>query len=196
MMRGGVGAQALAPHASSATARPTRMAGAARKVTGERVPRVSRALRQGPARRSRRRNARRTRARPASRADRDDAGNRVVYFPACATRMFGAPTTEHGLLPTTDAMLALLERAGFDSIVPEHLNGQCCGQPFQSQGLSRRGRSGRRRASSASSSALSEDGALPVVTDASTCAKHMREPTATPRARSAPSSCSARCCRG
>src|SRR5690606_17139195 len=102
------------------------MTDTARRLTGERVPRVSRALRHGP-------------GAPRAVEDRQDprrtgfpvpitqSGRQsVVYFPSCATRMFGAPETEHGLLAAPEAMLALLGRAGFDVVMPEHLNGQCC----------------------------------------------------------------------
>jgi D-lactate dehydrogenase len=97
------------------------------------------------------------------------AGNRVVYYPGCPTRMFGAPKTEHGLLPTTDAILALLERAGFEIIVPDGLTGQCCGQPFASKGFPEQ---------AARVGARLMEKLVPhqarVLTDTSTCAKHMK----------------------
>jgi len=88
--------------------------------------------------------------------------------------MFGAPKTSHDLLPTSEAMVTLLERAGYDVIIPEKLNGQCCGQPFQSKGFPEEAAQvgGALRAEL---SALSDVGRLPVVTDASTCAKHLQE---------------------
>jgi D-lactate dehydrogenase len=98
---------------------------------------------------------------------------RVVYFPSCATRMFGAATRENGLLPTPDAMLALLRRAGFDPVVPDELEGACCGQPFESKGFPEEAaRVGDRL--NAQLTKLSDAGAVPVITDASTCAKHMK----------------------
>ncbi len=160
MMRGGV---ALADAARAVIPAPAieAITDTARRLTGERVPRVSRALRHGPG--------------APNRQDARQAGRQsLVYFPSCATRMFGAPKTEHDLLDATDAMLALLERAGFDVIVPGHLNGQCCGQPFQSKGFPEQaaevGGALKRELS-----ALSDAGRLSVVTDASTCAKHLRE---------------------
>jgi D-lactate dehydrogenase len=138
------------------------LAGVARKVSGDRVPRVSRALRPGPGAPSRQ---------PAASAA---PNGRVVYFPSCATRMFGAPTRENGMLPTTDAMLELMRRAGYNPVVPEHLDGACCGQPFQSKGFPEEAeRVGARL--NTQLSALSGAGRFPVVTDASTCTKHMRE---------------------
>jgi D-lactate dehydrogenase len=158
LMRGGVAladaARRIVPAPAVAAVTDT-----ARKLTGERVPRVAPTLRHGPGA-----------PEPVSQTGQQS----VVYFPSCATRMFGAPKTEHDLLPTPDAMLALLKRAGFDVIVPEHLNGQCCGQPWQSKGFPEQARQVggdlRRELS-----ALSDAGRLSVVTDASTCAKHLHE---------------------
>ncbi|HEY0920799.1 (Fe-S)-binding protein, partial [Devosia sp.] len=135
--------------------------GALRRLGGKAVPRVSKALRPGPGA---------PKARPA--ASPAPLG-RVVYFPSCATRMFGAPQTGHGLLATPDAMVALLARAGFEPVVPEHLEGQCCGQPFLSKGFPEEAKRVGARLD-AELERLSAAGALPIVTDASTCAKHMR----------------------
>lgn len=175
MMRGGL---ALADAARKVIPAPAveAVSDAARRVSGKRVPRLSRVLRRGPgspktAPRDDRQDPRRT-GFPVPIAQ--TARQPVVYFPSCATRMFGAPKSEHDLLAAPAAMLALLERAGFDVIMPEQVNGQCCGQPFQSKGFPEQaaevGGALRRELS-----ALSEGGRLSVVTDASTCAKHMRE---------------------
>lgn len=137
------------------------LARTARKLTGGRIPRVSRTLRPGPGA-----------PRPGPMAADAPLG-RVVYFPSCATRMFGAPRSEYELLPTTEAMLALLRRVGFNPVVPENLNGQCCGQPFLSKGFPEEAKRVGARLD-AELNALSGGDRFPVVTDASTCAKHMR----------------------
>jgi D-lactate dehydrogenase len=64
--------------------------------------------------------------------------------------------------------------------MPDHLNGQCCGQPFQSKGFPEEAaRVGG--ALNAQLAALSGNGAALVLTDASTCAKHLKEvPGSTP----------------
>ena len=99
---------------------------------------------------------------------------RVLYFPACASRMFGPPKTELGLLPVTEAMVALIARVGYQPVVPEKLNGQCCGQPFQSKGFPEEAdKLGKRL-----STRLAETrgpGVVASVTDMSTCAHHMQE---------------------
>jgi D-lactate dehydrogenase len=130
----------------------------ARGVTGGAIPRVSYALRPGP-------------AAPKVEAK---GGDRIVYFPGCPTRMFGAPTRENGMLPTTDAMVTLLQRAGFDPVVPDHADGECCGQPFLSKGFpDEAGRVGG--PTRANLDKLAAAGSCAVVTDASTCAKHLKE---------------------
>jgi D-lactate dehydrogenase len=153
----------------------------ARKVSGDRVPRVSRTLRPGP-------------GVPEAAAEGGDAPNgNVVYFPSCATRMFGAATRENGMLPTTDAMLELLGGPG--SI-------RWCRRPRRAvlrpavpvEGVSRGG-GARRRPARGAACGLLGGGAHPVVTDASTCAKHMREHPGDRRCSTRPSSCSPRCCR-
>jgi D-lactate dehydrogenase len=96
--------------------------------------------------------------------------NRVVYFPACPTRMFGANPTEYDLRPAPQAMIALLQRAGFEVIVPDGLDGACCGQPFLSKGFPEQSQEvGDRLVQK-----LAPSGAR-VLTDASTCAKHLKE---------------------
>jgi D-lactate dehydrogenase len=173
MMRGGVGFADLARRIVPAPAVEA-ITETARRLSGKRVPRISRALRTGPGAPKARailQDPRRT-AFPVPIAQSGRPA--VVYFPACPTRLFGAAETEHRLLNTPDAMLALLERAGFDVIVGESLNGQCCGQPFQSKGFPEQaaevGGVLKRQLST-----LSEAGRLTVLTDASTCAKHLRE---------------------
>jgi D-lactate dehydrogenase len=137
-----------------------------------RTPRVSRALKPGPGAPPARIGA------PVRANPKTDGvpvpiaapSNRVVYFPACPTRMFGANKTPYDLLPTPQAMITLLQRAGFDVVVPDGLEGQCCGQPFLSKGFPEESaRVGGRLAEK-----LMAEGAR-VLTDASTCAKHMKE---------------------
>ncbi len=158
-MKLAVGAQALSRRVIGSGATDA-IAGTMRKLSGERIPRVSRALRPGPGA-----------PKPAPQAAAPLG--EVVYFPSCATRMFGAPARENGMLPTTDAMVALLGRAGYAVKIPEHADGQCCGQPFLSKGFpaeaERVGAPLRHTLDG-----MSGNGA-PVVTDASTCAKHLRE---------------------
>ncbi len=166
----GVGAQALSRRIIGDGATDA-IAGAMRRVA--RTPRVSPALRPGPGappamRGPNLRNDPKTSGFPVPIATQPD--NRVVYFPACPTRMFGANPTEYDLRPAPQAMIALLQRAGFDVIVPDGLDGQCCGQPFLSKGFPEQSQEvGNRLVAK-----LAPAGAR-VLTDASTCAKHLKE---------------------
>ena len=178
-MRAGVGLADVAKSVVSAPLVET-VTETARRISGNRIPRIYKALKPGPG----------APKPPASRDDPRVTGfpvpialsgrQRVVYFPSCATRMFGAPETGHNLLAVPAAMLALLARAGFDVVMPDHLNGQCCGQPFQSKGFPEEAaRVGG--ALNAQLATLSGNGAALVLTDASTCAKHLKEvPGSTP----------------
>jgi D-lactate dehydrogenase len=176
-MRLGLGTQAFS-RAIIGNGATDGLAGFARKATGGRVPRVSPALRPGPGGPSRAPVNRRNDPKqglPVSIALAVAPAGRVVYFPACPTRMFGAPTEVAGLklLATPDAVVALLERAGFEVIVPKNLDGQCCGQPWLSKGFP--GEADRvGSALTGQLEELSQNGDLPILTDASTCAKHLR----------------------
>ncbi|HVY51970.1 MAG TPA: FAD-binding and (Fe-S)-binding domain-containing protein [Devosia sp.] len=166
-LRAGIGAQALG-RAIVGDAVTDAVAGALRRIAH--TPRVSPTLRPGPGAPAARGSAGRADPRAGAPVPIAAPADRVVYFPACPTRMFGAGRTPYDLRSTPDALVALLERAGFEVIVPEGLQGQCCGQPFLSKGFPEQAaRVGGRLAEK-----LMPYGAR-VLTDASTCAKHMRE---------------------
>jgi D-lactate dehydrogenase len=166
----GIGAQALSRRIIGDGATDA-IAGVMRKVAH--TPRVSRTLRIGPgappaAIGPNLRNNPKTTGFPVPIATQPD--NRVIYFPACPTRMFGANPTAYDLRPAPQAMIALLQRAGFEVIVPDGLDGACCGQPFLSKGFPEQSQEvGDRLVQK-----LAPSGAR-VLTDASTCAKHLKE---------------------
>lgn len=96
----------------------------------------------------------------------------ITYFPACTSRMFGAPKTDYDLLPVTNAMLILLQRAGFNPILPDNLTGLCCGQPFISKGFPKQAKEVSDRLKSNLATIELETN---IITDMSTCALHMKE---------------------
>ncbi len=156
-MRLGIGANQLTRRLFGDRATDA-IAGGLRKASGDRVPRVSRALRPGP-------------GAPSAPAVTSAPRGKVLYFPACPTRMFGAPAAGLGMLAATEAMIAVLTRAGFEPVVPEGLTGQCCGQPFASKGFPEEAQ----RVEAKLRQKLDAAGSgLPMLTDASTCAKHLR----------------------
>ena len=108
-------------------------------------------------------------ARPALRPA-NGSGTPVVYFPACPSRAMGASrldpeTTE----PLPDVVIRLLERAGYRVVIPEGVQGLCCGMPFESKGLF----PAADRKTGELAAALqraSEGGKHPMLTDTSPCA--------------------------
>lgn len=97
----------------------------------------------------------------------------VVYVAACPSRTM-APSDDgrdQRLLP--DVVISLLGKAGFDVIVPDGLDGLCCGLTFESKGFSEEAaRKGEEMAKAIL--AASRGGQLPVVMDASPCSLRMK----------------------
>ena len=97
----------------------------------------------------------------------------AVYLPACINRIFG-PASGGRSLP--EALVALSERAGLPVWIPEDVAGHCCATPWTSKGF----QDGGRFMAAKTAAALrrwSEDGRLPVITDASSCTHGFREHT-------------------
>ncbi len=97
---------------------------------------------------------------------------RVVYFPSCAVRTMGTQRGDDAeALP--DVAERLFRKAGFDVVYPRLLAGLCCGQPFESQGLSAAADSKAAELEAVLAEA-SENGRWPIVFDTSPCAYRMR----------------------
>ncbi|MER3386550.1 MAG: FAD-binding and (Fe-S)-binding domain-containing protein [Microcella pacifica] len=94
----------------------------------------------------------------------------AVYVPACVSSMFGPAREGEGV---SGAFLTLLERAGAGVIVPDDIEGLCCGTPWASKGFAA-GVERMHERVLRSVHALSVDGSLPVVTDASSCTEGFR----------------------
>ncbi|WP_243545738.1 FAD-binding and (Fe-S)-binding domain-containing protein [Pseudodesulfovibrio tunisiensis] len=105
----------------------------------------------------------------------DKRPNTVVYFPSCAVRTMGyADDGQHKDEPLVDVALRLLERAGFQVIIPDKTNGLCCGKAFETKGLFEE--------ADAKSAELNEvllretdNGRIPVLCDTSPCLLRMRK---------------------
>lgn len=97
-------------------------------------------------------------------------GDPIVYFPTCAGRMFGADSAEQALSAT---VIRVLERAGYRPIVPEGVNGLCCGQSFASKGMAAEADAKSAELEAALLKA-SNNGQYPVVLDASACTLRMK----------------------
>jgi D-lactate dehydrogenase len=164
-MRAGLGA-ADAAHAVLGTRLMSALAKGARAATGGRLPLWNAAMPR-PARR----------IRPPVR---NGSARAAVYFPSCIVRTMGAARgdDERGV---SDAMLSVLAKAGWDVVLPDALEGLCCGMPFESKGFPELAEAKARELERALLAA-SRDGALPVVCDTSPCLHRMRR-TLDPRLR-------------
>ncbi|HEY6399176.1 MAG TPA: FAD-binding and (Fe-S)-binding domain-containing protein [Solirubrobacteraceae bacterium] len=107
-------------------------------------------------------------------------GAAAVYLPACPNRMLGNSRgcAAHPTVP--EALVAISRRAGLPLWIPRDTAGSCCGLPWSSKGYQRGHQlmQGRIRAAL---ERWTDGGALPVVTDASSCAHQLLEDAAVER---------------
>ena len=60
---------------------------------------------------------------------------KVVYVPSCASRTMGQQTNAEDQRSLTEVTLSLIKKAGYEVIIPEKINDQCCGMPYDSKGM-------------------------------------------------------------
>jgi len=95
----------------------------------------------------------------------------AVYFPACVGTMFGpANDSSPGVQYSFEQ---LCERAGITLLVPEEIDGLCCGTPWSSKGLAD-GQTTMRRKTLRALRVATRNGRLPIVCDASSCTEGLR----------------------
>jgi len=107
--------------------------------------------------------------------------NRLVYLPACTVRTMGPAAGDPDPRPVFEAMLSLLDKAGWDVVFPRELASLCCGLTFASKGFPELA---AEKATELERELLdrSQDGALPMLCDTSPCLQQMRA-TLDPRLR-------------
>lgn len=150
-----LGSTALTLASKVPTGLVTAATDSARAVLGkEAVPRYSAELPGGG----------KNRRRLAGHLGRAGTPPKAIYIPACVNSMFGA---ESGGLGVAEAFAALLDRAGASVLVPEAVEGLCCGTPWASKGFA----SGAERMVERVQESLVETGGkgLPILSDASSC---------------------------
>ena len=86
-------------------------------------------------------------------------------MPACVNAMFGPADGGSGVQAAVEE---LCRRAGVTLLVPEGVDGLCCGTPWSSKGLAD-GLAVVRRRTLDALRAATRDGALPVICDAASC---------------------------
>ena len=95
-----------------------------------------------------------------------------VYFPSCISRRMGVP--EAGMKSLAETMVSVAQRAGFSLWIPENVDGNCCGMPFESKGYPAANQAIRLRTLQKFFD-WSEQGKIPVVIDTTSCSHSMRQ---------------------
>jgi len=99
---------------------------------------------------------------------------KVVYFPSCISRTMGAAKDSQEQRKLFDVTVSLLNKAGYQIIIPENLENLCCGMPFSSKGYTKQAdQKSQELENHLSNSSL--DGQYPVLCDTSPCTKKMIE---------------------
>ncbi len=105
--------------------------------------------------------------------DRVQDDRKVVYFSSCINRTMANPKQGQGA-PLYEVVIGLLERAGYEVIIPDAIEGLCCGMPFSSKGYKEQGKMKSEELEEALRIA-SEDGRYPILCDMSPCSKTMNQ---------------------
>ncbi|NVD08030.1 FAD-binding oxidoreductase [Vibrio sp. JPW-9-11-11] len=99
---------------------------------------------------------------------------KVVYLPSCASRTMGQQPNAQDQRSLTEVTLSLIKKAGFEVIIPEALNDQCCGMPYDSKGMHEVADNKVKQLETALWQA-SYEGEYPILMDTSPCAKRSVE---------------------
>jgi D-lactate dehydrogenase len=92
---------------------------------------------------------------------------KVVYFPACISRVMGNGVT--GKKNIMETFMSICDKVGVDVLIPENIRGACCGQIFSSKGFSQAYQYTANNIIARLWN-ISDEGRIPVVTDVSSCA--------------------------
>ncbi|MBA2506018.1 MAG: (Fe-S)-binding protein, partial [Thermoleophilaceae bacterium] len=104
-------------------------------------------------------------------------GATAVYLPACINRIFGPSRHATAPRPLPEALVAVSARAGKPVWIPEDVAGTCCATPFTSKGF-KDAQTVMAKRLEANLWRWSEQGSLPVVIDATSCALGVKEEAA------------------
>jgi len=100
--------------------------------------------------------------------------NKVVYFPSCISRTMGQSKEDVEQEILFDVTVALLNKAGYEIIIPENLENLCCGMPFSSKGFNKQANKKSLQLEDVLKIA-SNNGQYPILCDTSPCTKKMLE---------------------
>ena len=107
------------------------------------------------------------------------SNEQVVYIPSCATRTMGTQVNAKDQRPLTEVVISLLEKAGYQVIIPQNINDICCGMPYESKGMTELAERKQHLLQSMLWT-TSQSGKLPVLMDTSPCAKFSKDQSTKP----------------
>jgi D-lactate dehydrogenase len=99
-------------------------------------------------------------------------GEKVVYFTSCICRTFGNQKESDEKLELYEVINTLINRAGYEIIIPKNIENLCCGTPFSSKGYKEEASLQLKNLENTLFDA-SEGGKLPVLCETSPCVKAM-----------------------
>jgi len=148
-------------HAVLGTGLMTALSGAARRVSGDRLPLWNPSM-----------------PRPVRWRGLEDAGRgrerQVVYFPSCLARAMGPARGDAEERALFVAMMSVLDKAGYAVTFPRELDSLCCGLAFDSKGFREAGDAKGKELERALLEA-SRGGEIPVLCDTSPCLYRMKK---------------------
>ncbi|MDX1809006.1 MAG: FAD-binding and (Fe-S)-binding domain-containing protein [Sulfurospirillaceae bacterium] len=103
-----------------------------------------------------------------------DAKEKVVYFSSCINRTMANPKQKSGEKSISEVVVTLLERAGYEVIIPKNIDNLCCGMPFSSKGYKSEGKQ-KSNELEESLRIASENGKYPILCDMSPCSKTIEQ---------------------
>lgn len=104
---------------------------------------------------------------------RNGSDRKVVYFPSCVVRTMGPSRKDKDQRTVFDAVLSVLDKAGYDVLFPDGMENLCCGMPFESKGFFEQADQMSRELEKALLD-CSNKGEYPVLCDTSPCLYRMR----------------------
>ncbi len=103
-----------------------------------------------------------------------NAKEKVVYFSSCINRTMSNPKAKTAKKSISEIVTILLERAGYEVIVPEYIDSLCCGMPFSSKGYKEEGKK-KSDELEIQLRKSSQNGMYPILCDMSPCSKTIEQ---------------------
>ena len=100
--------------------------------------------------------------------------DKIVYFSSCINRTMANPSEQDDELPLDVVIIGILERAGYEVIIPGNIENLCCGMPFSSKGYVSEGKKKSNELEDELRIA-SKNGEYPILCDMSPCTKTMAQ---------------------